>query len=143
MQAMDRQEADKAEAKNSLEEYVYDTREKLETSLKEFVTEQVGEMWIVCVGGGGGERERFCMLCMCVFTKSLSMFLNTNPHTTEVCAYECCADTHTVKLQYTHTGIHKYALSIYTQNCLAKCYQEGYIHTYVHTCICSCVAIGQ
>ena len=72
MQAMDRQEADKAEAKNSLEEYVYDTREKLETSLKEFVTEQVGEMWIVCVWGGGGrERDFVCCVCVCLLNHSL------------------------------------------------------------------------
>jgi molecular chaperone DnaK (HSP70) len=40
MQASDKKEADKVDAKNSLEEYVYDTREKLDSQLREFVTEQ-------------------------------------------------------------------------------------------------------
>lgn len=38
----DKQERDKAEARNSVEEYVYDMREKLCDRYEKFVTEEVG-----------------------------------------------------------------------------------------------------
>lgn len=49
----DRLEVEKTDAKNSVEEYVYDMRDKLDTSLQPFVNEQVS----VC-------RDRFCVTLM-------------------------------------------------------------------------------
>ena len=37
----DKLEAEKADAKNSVEEYVYDMRDKLEVSLSQFVNDEV------------------------------------------------------------------------------------------------------
>ena len=37
----DRLESERADAKNSLEEYVYEMRDKLETSLQEYIPEKV------------------------------------------------------------------------------------------------------
>jgi hypothetical protein len=44
MQQTDRREKEKADAKNTVEEYVYEMREKLCDQLAEFVDEQV---WII------------------------------------------------------------------------------------------------
>ena len=41
MHAQDRKQIEKANARNAVEEYVYDIKEKLETIYKEFITEQV------------------------------------------------------------------------------------------------------
>ena len=41
MQLQDRMETEKADAKNSLEEYVYDMRDKLMYSLREYIADGV------------------------------------------------------------------------------------------------------
>lgn len=45
MQAADLHEKQKADAKNAVEEYVYEMRDKLSDSLAEFVTEKVGSTY--------------------------------------------------------------------------------------------------
>lgn len=42
MMMNDKQECEKAEAKNAVEEYVYDTRDKLSGKYDQFITEEVG-----------------------------------------------------------------------------------------------------
>ena len=41
MSAQDKKQIEKANARNAVEEYVYDMKDKLEESYKEFITEQV------------------------------------------------------------------------------------------------------
>ena len=41
MTHQDRMEAEKIDAKNSVEEYVYDMRDKISTSLTEFISDEV------------------------------------------------------------------------------------------------------
>ena len=48
MHAQDRKQIEKANARNAVEEYVYDIKEKLETIYKEFITEQVIESLLYC-----------------------------------------------------------------------------------------------
>ena len=43
MASQDRKEIDKAEARNAVEEYVYEMREKLAYSLEEFISQEVSE----------------------------------------------------------------------------------------------------
>lgn len=46
MRKVDLAEKRKADAKNSVEEYVYEMRDKISDSLSAFITEQVGVSWI-------------------------------------------------------------------------------------------------
>ena len=48
MHAQDRKQIEKANARNAVEEYVYDVKEKLETIYKEFITEQVIQLLLYC-----------------------------------------------------------------------------------------------
>ena len=41
MHAQDKRQIEKANARNAVEEYVYEMKDKLETVYKEFITEQV------------------------------------------------------------------------------------------------------
>lgn len=56
MQATDRREKEKADAKNSVEEYVYEMREKLSDQLAEFVDEQVRDSSLLLVRAGGQQK---------------------------------------------------------------------------------------
>ena len=49
MTHQDRLEAEKIDAKNSVEEYVYDMRDKISTSLKEFISEEVIRLYLLSI----------------------------------------------------------------------------------------------
>lgn len=49
MQLQDRMETEKADAKNSLEEYVYDMRDKLMYSLREYIADGVRSIAVDCI----------------------------------------------------------------------------------------------
>ena len=59
----DRLEIERADAKNSLEEYVYDMRDKISTVLEDFMPEEVGKLvefsygysYFVCIFSGSSD----------------------------------------------------------------------------------------
>lgn len=53
----DRLEMEKADAKNSVEEYVYEMRDRLETRYSQYISEEVSDVTVLST------NERFFALC--------------------------------------------------------------------------------
>lgn len=76
----DRLEIEKADAKNSVEEYVYDMRDKVETSLRPYINDEVCILYVLMILIANDYRIKmpFCLFLMQLKNGSM-MKVKTSP----------------------------------------------------------------